>query len=178
MSLILLAYLGVDSFDSSSYVQEMRSLCYINPYSMRPQPILEIEELTCDCRICQQANLEHIQDALVSEVSGRPVHHGHYKSKYYADIALHNLEMDFRIVKKTKEAIEADELQEYLIEHIKKVTHLQPALNAIASEDSELQTRLSRTLVSVPKKVEILSANSLANERIISLKYKPEDLTF
>ena len=142
---------------------------------MRPKPVLEMEELTCDCRVCQKANLEHIQDALLSEVSGRPVHHGHYKSKYYADIALHNLEMDFRIVEKTREAIFADSLQEYLIEHIKKVAHLQPAIDAIASEDSELQIKLSRTLVSVPKKVEILSAKSLINERVISLKYKPED---
>lgn len=171
----LLTYLGVDSFDSSSYVQEMRSLSYIDSYSMRPKPVLEMEELTCDCRVCQHSNLEHIQDALLSSVSGRPVHHGHYKSKYYADIALHNLEMDFRIVEKTREAIFADSLQEYLIEHIKKVTHLQPALDAIASVDSELQIKLSRTLVSVPKKVEILSASSYANERVISLKYKPED---
>ncbi|MEH2027269.1 tRNA-guanine transglycosylase [Nostoc sp.] len=166
----ILAYLGVDSFDSSSYVQETRSLSYINRETMRPQPVLEMEELTCNCRVCQQANLEHIQDALISEVSGKPVHNGHYKSKYYADIALHNLEMDFRIVDQTREAIEADYLQEYLIEHIKKLKHLQPAIDAIASEDIELKIRLSRTLISVSKKQEFKK-----NEQVISLKYKPDD---
>lgn len=166
----ILAYLGVDTFDSSSYVQETRSLSYINPETMKPQPILEMKELTCDCRVCQKANLEHIQNALISEISGKPVHEGHYKSKYYADIALHNLEMDFRIVDKTRQAIEADELQEYLIEYTKKLPHLQPVMNAIATEDSELQIKLSRTLITVPKKQEFNN-----NEQVISLKYKPSD---
>ncbi|MFN6567466.1 tRNA-guanine transglycosylase [Dendronalium sp. ChiSLP03b] len=166
----ILAYFGVDSFDSSSYVQETRSLSYINPETMKPQPVLEMEELTCDCRICQKANLEDIQNALISEVSGQPVHNGHYKSKYYADIALHNLEMDFRIVDKTREAIKADCLQEYLIEYTKKFPNLQPVMDAIATEDIELKIRLSRTLISVPKKQEFNN-----NEQVISLKYKPDD---
>ncbi|MBD1837898.1 tRNA-guanine transglycosylase [Coleofasciculus sp. FACHB-64] len=166
----LLAYLGVDSFDSSTYVQETRSLSYINPATGRTQPVLEMEKLTCDCRVCKQANLEEIQNALTSEIRGRPQASGHYKSKYYGDIALHNLEMDFRIVDETKKAIEANLLQDYLIRHTEKFSQLRPVLGAIAQEDESLQVRLSRTIISMPRQLELE-----LDRRVISLNYNSED---
>jgi tRNA-guanine family transglycosylase len=166
----LLAYLGVDSFDSSTYVQETRSLSYINPVTGRTQPVLEMEKLTCDCRVCKQANLENIQNALTSEIRGLAVHNNHYKSKYYGDIALHNLEMDFRIVEHTKEAIEADALQEYLIQHTEKFPQLQPVLGVIAQEDESLRIRLSRTIISRPRQPELE-----LDRRVVSLNYNSDD---
>ncbi|MGB7443016.1 MAG: tRNA-guanine transglycosylase [Coleofasciculaceae cyanobacterium] len=166
----LLAYLGVDSFDSSTYIQETRSLSYIDPFTGRFLPILEMDQLTCDCRVCQQANLEYIQNALTSEIRGRAVHNGHYKSKYYGDIALHNLEMDFRIVEQTREAIKANSLQDYLVKHTEKFSRLRPVLDAIAQEDESLRDRLSRTIISMPQK-----QKSSLDERIVSLKYTPDD---
>ena len=165
-----LAYLGIDSFDSSSYVQEARSMSYIDPKSRIPKSILELEELTCDCRICQNSNLEYIQDALISDIKGKPVHHGHFKSKYYADIALHNLEMDFRLLENTKLAIESDNLQEYLIEYVDKLPHLRLVLESIALEDSSLNIRLSRSIFNLEKPVEKPSKVPL-----ISLKHTPND---
>jgi tRNA-guanine family transglycosylase len=164
----LLAYLGVDSFDSSTYIQEARSLSYIDPKTGRTQPVLEMEKLTCKCRVCKKANLEAMQDALTSEIRGLPVHDGHYKSKYYGDIALHNLEMDFRIVKDTQKAIEEDSLQEHLIEHTEKFPQLRPVLDAIAQEDESLRVRLSRTIVSTPQK-----PKPNLDEQIVSLRYTP-----
>jgi predicted RNA-binding protein len=166
----LLAYLGVDSFDSSTYVQETRSLSYINPVTGRTQPVLEMDQLTCDCPVCKQANLENIQNALTSEIRGLAVHNGHYKSKYYGDIALHNLEMDFRIVEHTKEAIEADALQEYLIQHTEKFPQLQPVLGVIAQEDESLRIRLSRTIISMPRQPELE-----LDRRVVSLNYNSDD---
>ncbi len=49
----ILAYLGVDSFDSSTYVQEARSLGYIDPNTVRAVPALELDHLTRECRICR-----------------------------------------------------------------------------------------------------------------------------
>ncbi|AFZ19907.1 tRNA-guanine transglycosylase [Allocoleopsis franciscana] len=165
----LLAYLGVDSFDSSTYIQEARSLSYIDPKTGRTQPVLEMEKLTCDCCVCEQANLENIQNALTSEIRGLAVHNGHFKSKYYGDIALHNLEMDFRIVKETRKAIEDDSLQEHLIKHAEKFPQLRPVLDAIAQEDESLRVRLSRTIVSMPQK-----SKPNVDERIVSLRYTPD----
>ncbi|GAB4203642.1 MAG: hypothetical protein Fur006_58180 [Coleofasciculaceae cyanobacterium] len=125
----ILAYLGVDSFDSSTYIQETRSLSYIDPMTGRFLPILEMENLNCSCPVCEGTNLEDIQNALTSEIRGLAVHNGHFKSKYYGDIALHNLEMDFRIIERTREAIKADELQDYLIEHTEKFPQLRPVLS-------------------------------------------------
>ncbi|MFP4411161.1 tRNA-guanine transglycosylase [Coleofasciculus sp.] len=171
----ILAYLGVDSFDSSTYVQETRSLSYIDPRTGRFLPVLEMEQLICDCPVCQQLiaemiNLEEIQEALTSEIRGRPQPSGRYKSEYYGYIALHNLEMDLRIVKQTREAIEADTLQDYLIEHTEKFSQLRPVLDAIAQEDESLRVRLSRTLVSMPQK-----SKPKRDERIVSLNYTPDD---
>jgi 7-cyano-7-deazaguanine tRNA-ribosyltransferase len=161
----ILAYLGVDSFDSSTFVQEARSLGYIDPKTHRPRPVLEMEEWTCSCRVCRQVNLAELQDALTFSVRNRPLLNGLYKSKYYSDIALHNLEMDFQIVRETRQAIEADSLQEYLIQHAERFPELRSALDIIAKEDGGLRVRLTRTTVSIPQKKPNLGA------RAISLKY-------
>ncbi len=166
----ILAYLGIDSFDSSTYIQETRSLGYINPKTGHAQPVLEMEDLNCNCRVCQKVCLEELQEALTSDIRGRPLPNGHYKSKYYGDIALHNLEMDFRVVEETRIAIEADSLQEYLIQHVEKFSKLRSVLDVIAKEDDSLQVRLSRTVVFTPQKQE---QNFV--ERVISLKYTSDD---
>jgi predicted RNA-binding protein len=129
-----------------------------------------MEELTCDCRVCRQANLEEIQDALTSEIRGRPQPSGHYKSKYYGDIALHNVEMDFRIVDETRKAIEANLLQDYLIQHTEKFSQLRPVLGAIAQEDESLRVRLSRTIISMPRQAELK-----LDRRVVSLNYNSDD---
>lgn len=168
----ILAYLGIDSFDSSTYAQEARSLGYIDPQTMRPRPILEMEEddWTCECRVCQQVTLTEIQDALTSSVRYRPLPNGQYKSKYYGDIALHNLELDFGIVEKTRSVIEADSLQEYLLEHLDRFPQLRPSVDVIAQTDISLQSRLTRTVHPVnTRDVEP------DDEPSVSLRYTPDD---
>lgn len=166
----ILSYLGIDTFDSSTYIQETRSLSYISSNTGRPQPVLEMENLTCNCRICKGINLAELQDALMADTRGQPLPNGHYKSKYYGDIALHNLEMDFRIVTQTKQVIKSDSLQEYLIEHTDKFPKLRSVLDIIAKEDDSLRVRLSRTVIPQPQKHKLN-----LNERVISLKYTSDD---
>jgi len=144
----ILAYLGVDSFDSSSYVQEARGLSYIDSTTGKSKSILVMNELNCNCRVCQHSNLSHIQETLTSNIRGIPDRHGNYKSKYYGDIALHNLEMDFKILEKTKNAIKADVLDTYLIEHINRHSNLLPALQHIAQNDDDLKSKISRVNIS------------------------------
>lgn len=165
----ILAYLGIDSFDSSTYVQEARGLGYIDPETRRPRPVLEMEELTCSCRVCRQLSLPELQDALVSEIRNRPLLSGYYKSKYYSDIALHNLEMDFQIVRETRQAIKADSLQEYIVQHVERFPELRPALDVIAREDDSLRIKLTRVTVRVSQRKE-----PDIGERPVSLKYTPD----
>lgn len=169
----ILAYFGVDSFDSSTYVQEARSLGYFDPRDGRSKSILEMEEdeWVCECRVCQQTNLTEIQNAVASNIRYKPLPNGHYKSKYYADIALHNLELDFAITHATRSAIEADCLQEFLVEHLGRYPQLQPAVEVIAETDEAFRVRLSKTVISM---------NNVVNEtqkkqESISLTYKPDD---
>lgn len=146
----LLAYLGVDSFDSSTYVQKGRNMIYIHPDTYKDGRIFEMDELTCTCAVCRDTKLADLHHALLSQTKNQPQKCGFYKSKYYGDICLHNLEMDFRIVKKTREAIAADEMHEFLVEHAGRFPELQLALHAVAEEDEPLRQRLSRTSFSLP----------------------------
>lgn len=170
----VLAYLGIDSFDSSTYVQETRGLTYIDPQTKRSHPILEMEELTCNCLVCcdfrLKFSLRELQDALTSETrpGGQPLPNGRYKSEYYGYIALHNLEMDFQIVEETRQAIEADTLRDYLVKHVEKFPKLQPTLEVIAAEDEDLRSKLTRTVVSMPQQVQLNFS-----KQVISLKYTP-----
>ncbi|HEX9990990.1 MAG TPA: tRNA-guanine transglycosylase [Chloroflexia bacterium] len=165
----LLAYMGIDTFDSSTYVQEARSLGYFDPVTHRSRAVLELEEWQCSCGVCRQVTLRELQESLTSVVHNRPLENGNYKSKYYGDIALHNLEMDFRIVEQTEQAIRGDYLQDFVISHVAKFPTLKPALEVLASEDATLGEKLN-LFVSAPmpaKKPPIIAAPQ------ISLKYNP-----
>lgn len=171
----ILTYLGIDSFDSSTYVQETRGLTYIDHETGYSRPILETDEWRCDCPVCctfrENFTLRHLQDALTSETKrgGEQLPDGIYKSEFYGYLALHNLEMDFRILKRTQEAIQGNYLQEYLIQHVEKYPRLQLALDAIAVEDEKLRTKLSRVIVSMPTQLELSFI-----ENSISLELNPK----
>lgn len=158
----ILAYLGVDSFDSSTYIQEARGYSFIDPDTKVSKSILGLERITCNCLICKERirkgiDLKKIQDSLTAKTkySGAPLSDGTYKSEYYGYIALHNLEIDFEVVKQTRQAIEADCIQEYLIEHIQNAPRLKSALEAVAQSDLQLKQKLNRKniLIESPKKI-------------------------
>jgi tRNA-guanine family transglycosylase len=166
----VLAYLGVDSFDSSTYAQEARNLKYLDPETLKSHSIFEMSEWTCGCRVCKTVSLEEIQDGLTSSIRYKPLPCGHYKSKYYSDIALHNLELDFDILEETQQAIEGDNLREYLFEHLDRFPRLEPAFAALAQIDPEIKTRLSKVVQQISH-----PAPDAENEATVSLKYSSED---
>lgn len=153
-----LAYCGVDTFDSSTFAQEARSLKYLIPSTHQRRNVLEMtarDFAQCDCSICQHLqkneNLQNLQGALVSDVKGEPIN-GRFKSAYYADIALHNLELDFKIVDKTKEAIGQDSLTDYLIEMARTIPRTAEMLAAVAKTDEALQRKVSQSTLPAPRK--------------------------
>lgn len=165
----ILAYLGVDSFDSSTYAQEARSLKYLDPVTLKSHSILELSEWNCECRVCRNVSLQDIQDGLTSSIRYRPLPCGHYKSKYYSDIALHNLELDLGILEDTRQAIREDNLREYLFQHLDRFPRLEPAFSALAQLDHEIKSRLSRVVQPVAPTPTPETAST------VSLQYTPED---
>jgi 7-cyano-7-deazaguanine tRNA-ribosyltransferase len=168
----ILAYLGVDSFDSSTYAQQARNLHYLEPNSKKLKSVLELDEWFCKCKICEKVSLKEIQDGLVTSIKYKPLKNGVYKSKYYSDIALHNLEMDFEILSNTREAIKNELLQEYLVEYTHKNPQLLSLVELLSKSDQKLSKLMSRThkIVGKPK-------NSDDTPRIskVSLRYSSLD---
>ena len=93
----VLAYMGIDSFDSTSYIQTARGLNYSHPETRRKQKIMELDETSCTCHICRKVPLDEMHRALSEEARYRRTSTGKYKSEYYAAIALHNFEMEVKL---------------------------------------------------------------------------------
>ncbi len=176
----VLAYLGVDSFDSTTYIQTARSLFYAQPDTQRKLKILEMDTITCDCYVCQQYPLDEMQQALMEEQSYQVTSTGKYKSEYYAAIALHNFEMETRMLAEMCEGIQADDAVEALAEHIGKYQHnrgTHEAIGWLAENDTELGIRLTRTLIHNPTRKEKIFRDPNQLE-LFSLDYEtPENAT-
>lgn len=150
-----LAYCGIDTFDSSTYAQEASRLIYFMPETYQRYPILELteDEFVCECNICRNMSLHKLQEALVTPVKNRqPLPNGEFKSKFYADIALHNLELDFVLVERTKQAIRANELDNYLIEIARSIPRMRSALDALCELDENLRRKALRFLIPINKR--------------------------
>jgi 7-cyano-7-deazaguanine tRNA-ribosyltransferase len=145
----LLVYLGVDTFDSSTYVQNARRLAYADPVTHRRSPVLEMNGVDCDCRICRELDFDDMHRTLTQGRSWRPRAGDKFKSEYYAAIALHNLEMDLRIVEQAREAVEADAMVDFIIECAEGFADLAGALERLAAEDEVLRPRLRRVTIAV-----------------------------
>jgi 7-cyano-7-deazaguanine tRNA-ribosyltransferase len=170
-----LAHVGVDTFDSSTFAQEARSLRYLLPDTFQRRNIMEMtpdEVASCHCPICQNMNLDELKDSLISEIVGQRQASGHYKSKYYADIALHNLELDLDILKQTRKAIEQNELDKYLLKIAKDIPRMQTTLATLLPNDQELQRKATQFIQPVPKKPIAVQEEPA---RYISLKHTPDD---
>ena len=147
----ILAYMGVDSFDSTSYVQAARSLSYSHPQTRRKQKIMELDEMVCTCRICRDVPLDEMQRTLMEATSYKRTSTGKYKSEYYAAIALHNFEMEATLLSRMKEAIEADEAQEELVRHAQVGRGIRGAVDWLIENDEAFASRMAKTVVEVPK---------------------------
>jgi 7-cyano-7-deazaguanine tRNA-ribosyltransferase len=142
----LLVYLGVDTFDSSTYVQSARNLRHYDPQTHRSYPVLEMNRPDCDCRICRDLDFDDMHRTLTQGRSWRPRAGDKFKSEYYAAIALHNLEMDFRIVEQAREAVRAGAMVDHLLESAERFPELGEALHRLAEDDDALRPRLRRVL--------------------------------
>ena len=149
----LLAYIGVDTFDSSAYIQTSRSLVYSDPDTQKKLRIMEMDETDCNCYICETYPLQEIQQAFMDKQSYRATSTGKFKSEYYAAIGLHNFQMEADILTEMHAAIAAGDALECLIRYLTKYQHFRGLKRAsawLAENDEPLAARLTRTLIQVP----------------------------
>ena len=143
----ILTYMGVDSFDSTSYIQAARGLNYADPLTRAKRKVMELDELTCTCRICQEVSLDEIHRTLMEEVSYKRTSTGKYKSECYASIALHNFELEAGLLSRMKDAIEADEALEELVHHASTGRGVRNAVGWLTENDTEFANRMAKTVV-------------------------------
>jgi 7-cyano-7-deazaguanine tRNA-ribosyltransferase len=172
-----LAYLGVDSFDSTSYIFDAQKLKWINPITRKGGHIIRtVKDITCTCCVCRDRemrgiDLDEIQKMLLTRnPGGRKLPNGKFKSEYYSYIALHNLEMDFQIVKETKKAIKGDYLEDYVIEFARKFPRLKSSLGILAEKDKNLKIKLSKQNFDMPVS-QLKRHGGADNSRQVSYKY-------
>ena len=168
----VLAYLGVDSFDSTSYIQAARSLSYSHPETGKKLKILELDSMECTCRVCQESCLEEMQQAFMAAKSYRRTSTGQYKSYYYAKIALHNFEMEVKTLDNMVQAIEADNSLEALVRHASKARGVKEAVNWLIENRAEFAAKMSKTVVPVPKR-----ATTQPAQQTLSLNYTPDSFS-
>ena len=143
----ILAYLGVDSFDSTSYIQAARSLSYSHPETQKKLKIMELDSMECTCRICRETCLEEMQQAFMDPIRYQRTSTGKYKSYYYAKIALHNFEMEVKTLDDMVEAIKADNALDALVEHVSKARGVREAANWLVENRAECTTKMSKTVI-------------------------------
>ena len=163
----LLAYIGVDTFDSSGYIHTSRSLTYSQPHTQKKLRIMEMDETDCDCYICEAYPLQEIQQAFMDKQSYRATSTGKFKSEYYAAIALHNFQTEADILDEMRTAIAADDALEGLIRHLAKYQNfrgLRRATAWLSENDNTLAVRLARKSIQIPTSVEAKGAQRNPNQ--------------
>lgn len=168
----ILAYMGVDSFDSTSYIQAARSLSYSHPETGKKLKIMELDSMECPCRVCQETCLDEMQQAFMAAKSYRRTSTGKYKSYYYAKIALHNFEMEAETLKHMVEAIEADNSLEALVDHASKARGVREAVNWLVENRAEFAAKMSKKVIAAPRRLQIKET-----QQTLSLNYTPDSFS-
>ncbi len=168
----ILAYLGVDSLDSTSYVQAARSQSYAHPDTQKKLKILELDSMECTCRVCQETSLEEMQQAFMEPKSYRRTSTGKYKSYYYAKIALHNFEMEVKSLDNMVQAIEADNSLEALVNYAAKAPGVREAVSWLVENNHEFAAKMSKMVVSFPKCI-----TTQPTKQVLSLNYTPDSFS-
>jgi 7-cyano-7-deazaguanine tRNA-ribosyltransferase len=158
-----LAYLGVDTFDSNSFVQSGKNLRYILPHSRAfssvraTRSLLEItrDELShCGCRACNKYIdlLEHFKN-LSSMKAGSPHELGldrkYIKSEVYAFLALHGLEIEFREIENIKNEIRKNTLKKYVLDYAEKTNNHGALVKAFEAASGAIVERQKVRKVSI-----------------------------
>ena len=126
-----LLHAGAESFDSAGYVQRARSLKYITP-DYKEKKLRELQDgYPCNCSICKERDIR--EDLKILDAKRGEVPRGR-KSSVYGAVALHNLQMDLRLLEEAVQRQGAGELAEFLEEITRKHPRLTSLLSVLKRE--------------------------------------------
>jgi 7-cyano-7-deazaguanine tRNA-ribosyltransferase len=122
---------GAVSFDSAGYVQKARALKYIRPGYKETNLRELVGHYPCSCSVCKTRNLD--EDLATLSAADAP---SGQKSRVYAAVALHNLEMDFNLFEEAAREQKAGTLEGFL--HTLAQTHprLTPLMAALEGKQT------------------------------------------
>ncbi|PSQ44372.1 hypothetical protein BRD17_04320, partial [Halobacteriales archaeon SW_7_68_16] len=140
----LLALLGVDSFDSSTYIQAAKFKKFLRPTTWRKVEAddVDFETWDCTCPTCSDLDFDRLQRVLYADASYRKID-GAYKSEFYAAIAAHNFQLFRDEVDRTRAAIADDRLLEYTATVAREIDDVGRALERAQVRDTDLREALA-----------------------------------
>lgn len=162
----VLSYLGVDSFDSSSYIKSASALSYYDPVTWTAKNFRSMTELVCDCSACRDISLENLklmQKVLEGEkITGNRERLNHkigqftvdIKSDVYGIIAYHNLILQDREIYRVRDAIDAGEMSQHLVQFSQVHRRAEDLVAFVAGFDDDVANAIDHVqLKLIPKTI-------------------------
>ena len=181
----ILVYLGVDSFDSSTFLQQAQIRRYWHPSKRKYVHLRDLSDhkgvlgSLCSCPVCENLLPNDIIASLVSGEAPTLSHDGshEYKSSWYAKLALHNLYHEQVQVASVRSAVGQSALSEFLIDHAGHQHRIRLALmtSARLRNDWKLISALERLSSRSYHNLPLLPASPLepAPAPTITYRYTP-----
>lgn len=194
----LIAVLGVDSYDSSTYTQAANHKKFVHPDTFEKVKSTEVtvDEWPCSCPACEELDAVGIKDmnnVLDADQSYKPISierdgepRTYMKSDFYALIAHHNFHMFQREVEAVREAIAEGQLGEHVSEVTAENDDITQGLVRAASRWTDLEPLLPDGVhaegnatdhgpKSVQTKIRPNGETVVPETDAISLNHTPED---
>ena len=181
----ILVYLGVDSFDSSTYLQQAQGRRYWHPSKRKYVHLTDLSDhkgglaSLCPCPVCQTLCPNDLIAPLVLNEPPRCSDDGshEYKSSWYAKLALHNLYHEQVQVASVRNAIRQTAFAEFLVDHAVHHPRTQLALTTAArlSNDCQLLSALQKVSTCSYYNLALLPVEEVGqvNARTVTYRYTP-----
>ncbi len=155
----VLTHLGVDTYDSSSYIKSASVLDYYDPTTWSPLDFRKLGNLPCACRVCAgitPRQLSQLQEVLRGgRIDGHKerinLEAGHFtvniKSDVYGIIAYHNLTLQDREITRMRDAIVAGETAKQLVSFSQAHARAQKLVEFVAQIDPSVAVALGHVHV-------------------------------
>lgn len=152
-----LYYLGIDSFDSNTYVKSAQNLRFFTSLSRTKNFYGISHNDLCNCTYCQRLsgkNLQQAKKVLLGKSYSKHEFNGRLviKSEIYAYIALHNLSLQLSVLDELKRYNPSSiEFKEWLVEYAKADNRLVRVLSKLAKIDTDFQEISGKHNIKLPK---------------------------
>ncbi len=175
-----LTHLGVDTFDSSSYIKSASALDYYDPVTWNSLPFRKLESISCHCNACDGITPEQLrqmqEDLSGDRINGSKKRLGHpagkftvnIKSDVYGIIAYHNLNLHDDEIMHIRQAIDAGVTAEHLVQFGQTHLRSQELVEFLAEIDPLVMKALGHVQIKLfprtREEIDLQHEVSLAND--------------